>query len=63
MLVNFQMRPVGGESWLRLLEFLPDGQAIQVKTYCPLVERYETGPESQFIIQGIGHGARSPILS
>ena len=51
MLVNFQMRPLGGESWLRLLEFLPDGETIQVKTYCPLYEKYETGPESQFIIK------------
>lgn len=51
MLVNFQMRPLGGTSWLRLLEFLPDGKTIQVKTYCPLYEKYETGPESQFIIQ------------
>jgi 3',5'-cyclic AMP phosphodiesterase CpdA len=51
MLVNFQMRPLGGESWLRLLEFLPDGKTIQVKTYCPLYEKYETGPESQFIIK------------
>jgi len=50
MLVNFQMRPVGGESWLRLLEFLPDGRTIQVKNYCPLTEKYETGPESQFVI-------------
>jgi len=51
MLVNFQMRPLGGESWLRLLEFLPDGETIQVKTYCPLYEKYETDPESQFIIK------------
>lgn len=51
MLVNFQMRPVGGESWLRLLEFLPDGRTIQVKNYCPLTGKYETGPESQFVIK------------
>ena len=51
MLVNFQMRPLGGESWLRLLEFLPDGKTIQVKTYCPLYEKYETTPESQFVIK------------
>jgi len=63
MLVNFQMRPMGGESWLRLLEFLPDGQAIQVKTYCPLYEKYETGPESQFVIRDTGHGARVRIQS
>ena len=51
MLVNFQIRPLGGESRLRLLEFLPDGETIQVKTYCPLYEKYETHPESQFIIK------------
>jgi len=51
MLVNFQMRPLGGTSWLRLIEFLPDKKTIQVKTYCPLKEEYETGPESQFVIQ------------
>jgi hypothetical protein len=51
MLVNFQMRPLGGESRLRLLEFLPDGKTIHVKTYCPLYEKFETGSESQFVIK------------
>jgi hypothetical protein len=51
MLVNFQMKPLGGESWLRLLEFLPDGKTIQVKNYCPLYERYNTGPEDQFVVK------------
>lgn len=26
----------GGDGWLRILEFLPDGKTIQVKTYSPL---------------------------
>lgn len=51
MLVNYQMRPVGGESRLRLLEFLPDGKTVQVKSCCPLLETYETDPESQFVIK------------
>ena len=51
MLVNFQMKPLGGESWLRLLEFLPDRQTIQVKTYCPLYEKYKTDPDNQFVIK------------
>jgi len=51
MLVNFQMKPLGGESWLRLLEFLPDGKTIQVKNYCPLCEKYNTGSENRFVIQ------------
>lgn len=51
MLVNFQVRPIGGGAWLRLLEFLPDGKIAQVKTYSPLYEKYETGPESQFVMK------------
>lgn len=51
ILVNFQMKPLGGESWLRLIEFLPDGQTIQVKNYCPLYEKYKTGPEDRFVIK------------
>ena len=26
----------GGDGWLRILEFLPDGQTIKVNTYSPL---------------------------
>lgn len=53
ILVNFQQPifPLGGEGWLRLLEFLPDGQTIQVKTYSPLFEKYKTDPDNQFIIK------------
>ncbi len=51
MLVNFQNKPLGGESWLRLMEFLPDGKTIQVKNYCPLYDKYKTGPQDQFIIK------------
>lgn len=51
LLADFQTRPVGGGAWLQLLEFLPDGQTIQVKTYSPLYEKYETVPESQLVIK------------
>ena len=26
----------GGDGWLRILEFMPDGRTIKVKTYSPL---------------------------
>ena len=26
----------GGDGWLRILEFMPDGRTIQVRTYSPL---------------------------
>jgi len=49
MLCNYQMLPIGGGGWLRLLEFLPDGKTVQAKTYSPLYEQYETGAENQFV--------------
>jgi hypothetical protein len=35
VLVNFQMKPNGGDGWLRLLEFSPDGKSIGVIDYSP----------------------------
>lgn len=37
MLANYQMLPEGGQGWLRLIELLPDGETIQVKTYSPVL--------------------------
>ena len=51
MLVNYQMKKVGGGGWLRLLEFLPDGQTVQARTYSPLYEQYETSPDNQFLMK------------
>ncbi len=53
MLTNFQkpICPIGGEAWLRLLEFLPDGKTIQAKTYSPLYQKYKTDPDKQFVIK------------
>ncbi|MCK4753035.1 MAG: metallophosphoesterase [Planctomycetes bacterium] len=53
MLVNFQspIHSIGGDAWLRLLEFSPDGKTIQAKTYSPLYERYKTDPDNQFVIR------------
>ena len=51
MLSDYQVRVDGGEGYLRLLELLPDGRTLQVKTYSPWLERYLTGPEHQFTLQ------------
>jgi hypothetical protein len=50
MLVNYQMQVLGGEAYLRLLEFLPDGRTVQVKAYSPLLGTYKTDPQNQFIL-------------
>jgi hypothetical protein len=39
LLFNAQWAPQGGDGWLRLLEFQPDGKTIEVKTYSPHLDR------------------------
>jgi hypothetical protein len=48
MLVNYQMRELGGEAYLRILEFLPDGKTVHVKSYSPLYDKYLDDAENQF---------------
>jgi hypothetical protein len=50
MLVNYQMKPLGGEAFLRMVEFLPDGKTVQVKAYSPLYGIYKTDSQNQFIL-------------
>lgn len=48
LLVNFQMRPHGGDGWLRLLEFRPDGTTVQVYDYSPTLRQRNESPQNQF---------------
>ncbi|WP_010584323.1 metallophosphoesterase [Schlesneria paludicola] len=49
MLVNFQMRPRGGDGWLRLLEFRED-QSVQVYDYSPTRRQRNESPKNQFSV-------------
>jgi len=51
MLSNYQMRPLGGEGYLRLLEFQPDGKTVRVKTYSPVFDAWITAADQQFQLQ------------
>jgi len=46
-LVNFQMRPNGGDGWLRLVEMRPDGTA-QTYDYSPTRTQRNESPQNQF---------------
>ena len=50
MLADYQRRDHGGDGWLRLLRFVPADREIQVRTYSPVLDRFETDPDSQFIV-------------
>jgi len=51
MLVNFQMKPGLGGGFLRLLEFLPDGETLQVKDYSPLSDAYKASGDNHFVLR------------
>lgn len=50
ILVNYQMQPLGGEGYLRLIEFLPDGKTLQFKSYSPYYGTYKIDPQNQFTL-------------
>jgi hypothetical protein len=50
MLVNFQMKPNGGDGWLRLLEFAADGKTVQVYDYSPSRNERNESPQNQFAV-------------
>lgn len=50
ILANYQQRIDGGQGYLRLLEFPPDGRDVRVRTYSPWLDRFMTTPEHQFVL-------------
>lgn len=51
VLCNYQTWREGGEGYLRIIEFLPDGETVQMKSYSPSLDRYLTAPEHQFVLK------------
>lgn len=41
----------GGDGYLRIMTFLPDKNIIDVKTYSPVLDKYQTGTNSQFSVE------------
>jgi hypothetical protein len=50
LLADYQNRANGGDGWLRLLEFSPASNEIQVRTYSPWLDEYETDGDSEFTL-------------
>ncbi len=51
ILVNFQMRPNGGDGWLRLLEFRSDGKSVSVCDYSPTLNQKNESTQNKFSLQ------------
>ena len=50
LLADYQDYPNGGNGWLRIMEFSPSTNEIQVKTYSPWLDEYQTDDDSQFTL-------------
>jgi hypothetical protein len=48
VLVNFQMKPNGGDGWLRLLEFKADGKTVEARDYSPTLDRQNESKQNRF---------------
>ncbi len=51
LLANYQFKEEGGMGDMRVLEFLPDGKTVEVRTYSPVLDRYDTAEDQQFELQ------------
>ncbi|MEX2171295.1 MAG: metallophosphoesterase [Pirellulales bacterium] len=51
VLVNFQVKPNGGDGWLRLLEFRPDGTTVQTYDYSPTLDQRNESEQNQFVMK------------
>lgn len=46
--VDYQGVENGGNAWLRLLQFLPDGRTVRVRDYSPLLDQTSEDPQARF---------------
>lgn len=50
MLANYQKRDHGGDGWLRLIRIVPASREIHIRTYSPVLDKWETDADSQFVV-------------
>jgi hypothetical protein len=50
LLANYQEGTNGGDGWLRIMEFSPANNQIQVRTYSPTLNQFESDADSQFTL-------------
>jgi hypothetical protein len=48
ILANYQMQPLGGGGYLRLLQFSPAERSVRVRTYSPYLNQFKTDADNDF---------------
>ena len=62
LLADYQSRSNGGDGWLRLLTFRPAVNRIDVQTYSPTLDRFETDADSRFSLDADLAGRGKPFV-
>ena len=57
LLVDPQNMAAGGNGWIRLLEFDPNGTTVHVKTYSPYLNQWDTSPDTYYDIESVADSA------
>ena len=50
VLANYQMLPLGGEGYLRVMQFFPTLGTVHVQTYSPSRDTLKTDPDNDFFL-------------
>jgi hypothetical protein len=50
LLANYQTGALGGQGYLRLMEFSPERRRVRVRTYSPYLDRFKTDPANDFTL-------------
>jgi 3',5'-cyclic AMP phosphodiesterase CpdA len=50
LLANYQTAALGGQGYLRLMEFAPERRRVRVRTYSPYLDRFKTDPANDFTL-------------
>jgi hypothetical protein len=51
ILANYQMQPLGGEGYLRLMELFPAERRVSVRTYSPYLGRFKSDAGNRFDLE------------
>ncbi|RYD36909.1 MAG: hypothetical protein EOP87_04600, partial [Verrucomicrobiaceae bacterium] len=62
LLADYQSREKGGNGWLRILTFRPALNRVDIQTYSPTLDRYETDGDSRFSLDVDLSGRGRPFV-
>jgi hypothetical protein len=61
LLADYQGRSNGGDGWMRIMKFRPSLNRVDVQSYSPTLDQYETDADSQFSLNVDLSGGMGPF--